>query len=301
MLFEKKFTKEINFFFRNHRIYKKNYIDNNSIFRKKKILIAGGAGSIGSLLTIKLIKLNIKSIVIIDNNEYSISKLKQKIFFNPKISIKLFSILNVKSLEKIFKQNKFDIVYNCAAIKHVDICEENKDEAFRVNVKGNLNLLNFSIKYNVKKYIFISTDKANKPAGIMGKSKLEAEKYVLKKEKKIHKIVLRFPNILRSSGSLVEILYNCIIDNTIFFLRNKKLKRFFIFENDACEFITRATSLNLNNKIVLLNNIKETKIIDLIKFLKKKFNLRYCINKLPRYEKISEIYRIKKTNNQVII
>lgn len=301
MLVEKKFTKEINFFFRNYKIYKKNYIDNNNTFRNKKILIAGGAGSIGSLLTIKLIKLNIKSITIIDNNEYSISKLKQKIFFNSKINIKLFSILNVKSLEKIFKQNKFDIVYNCAAIKHVDICEENKDEAFRVNVKGNLNLLNFSIKYNVKKYIFISTDKANKPVGIMGKTKLEAEKYVLKKKKKIHKIVLRFPNILRSSGSLVEILYNCVINNTIFFLRDKKLKRFFIFENDACEFITRATSLNLNNKIVLLNNIKETKIIDLIKFLKKKFNLRYCINKLPKYEKISEIYHIKKTNNQVII
>lgn len=302
MQFEKKFSKEINFFFKNHIVYKSPFIDNNNIFRGKKILVAGGAGSIGTLLINRLTKLNIKLIVVVDNNEYSIFKLKRKKFYNSKINIKLLSILNTKSLEKIFKKNKFDIVYNCAAIKHVDIAEENKDEAFRVNVTGNKNLLNLSIKYSVKKYIFISTDKANSPKGVMGKTKLKAEKDVLKKlNTQIEKKVLRFPNVLRSSGSLIEILYNCILYNIGFVLKNKNLKRFFIFENDASQFIIRATSLNLNNKIVLLKNIQETKIIDLIKFLKKKFSLKYKIDKLPNYEKVSEIYSDKLSNNEISI
>jgi FlaA1/EpsC-like NDP-sugar epimerase len=75
---------------------------------------------------------------------------------------------------------KIDFIYNCAAIKHVNIAEENKNEAYRINVKATENLLKLSKKYKIKKFVFISTDKAINPIGVMGQTKLEAEKKIIK-------------------------------------------------------------------------------------------------------------------------
>ena len=302
MISKKNFNKKINLFFKNHKIFKDRYNDKTKTIKNKIILITRGAGSIGSILAEKILNYKINKLVIIDNNEYSIFRLKQLVKPNLKLDIKLLSILNSKMLEKIFKKYKFDIVYNCAAVKHVDIAEENKEETYRVNVEGNNIIYNLCLKHKVKKYIFISSDKAINPKGIMGKSKLKAERSILKNKKsKLEVKVLRFPNVLGSSGSLVEILYNSINERNTFNLKNKFLKRHFIFKEDTSEFILRATEAKVNRKIILLKNVKEKKIIDLLKFLKKHFALKYKITKLPGFEKIREVYPNNEDKNKFYI
>ena len=291
-MYSKRFEKSVNQFFKDHKIFKTPF-NNKELFNNKTILITGGAGSIGSILALKLITFNIKKLVIIDNNEYSIFRLKRQIEdkYKSKIDIRFLSILNKTLLDKNFKKYKFDYVYNCAAIKHVDIAEENKEETYRINVTGTENLLNLSKKYSVKKFIFISSDKAFYPKGIMGKSKLLAEKKVLNfRNNKTELKILRFPNVITSSGSILEIIYDCINQKKIFELKNKNLIRYFIFKHDTLNFILKATDNNYSKKIIILSHVKSKKIIDLCKFMKSKLNLKYKITKLPKFEKISENY-----------
>lgn len=291
-MYSKRFEKLVNQFFKDHKIFKTPF-KNKELFNNKTILITGGAGSIGSILALRLITFNIKKLVIIDNNEYSIFKLKRQIEnkYKSKIDIRFLSILNKTLLDKNFKKYKFDYVYNCAAIKHVDIAEENKEETFRINVTGTKNLLNLSKKYSVKKFVFISSDKAFYPKGIMGKSKLLAEKKVMNfKNQKTELKILRFPNVITSSGSILEIIYDCINQKKIFELKNKNLIRYFIFKHDTLNFILKATDTNYSKKIIILNHVKSKKIKDLCKFMKSKLNLKYKITKLPKFEKILENY-----------
>ena len=291
MQYPKKFTKHINLFFKDHTIFKDQF-NNKGIFKNKTIAITGGAGSIGSLLALKLLTFQVKKIVVIDNNEYSIFKLRQLINKKDKkkIDIKFLSILNKPQLEKNFKQYKFDYLYNCAAIKHVDIAEENKEETYRVNVLGTLKLLQLSKKYKVKKFIFISSDKAFYPKGFMGKTKFLAEKKIINYKANFEKKILRFPNVITSSGSIVEIINDCIINKKTFYLKHKKLSRFFIFKTDTLEFILRATDLPVSNTIIVLSRVKEAKIIDLIKYINKHFTLTYQVSQLPKFEKLFENY-----------
>jgi UDP-N-acetyl-D-glucosamine 4,6-dehydratase len=291
MQYSKKFTKHINLFFKDHKIFKDQF-NNKGIFKNKTIAITGGAGSIGSLLALKLLTFQVKKIVVIDNNEYSIFKLRQLINKKDKkkIDIKFLSILNTKQLEKNFKQYKFDYLYNCAAIKHVDIAEENKEETYRVNVQGTLKLLQLAKKYKVKKFIFISSDKAFYPKGVMGKTKFLAEKKIINYKANFEKKILRFPNVITSSGSILEIINDCIINKKTFYLKHKNLSRFFIFKTDTLEFILRATNLPVRNKIIVLSRVKEAKIIDLINYISKHFALTYQVSRLPKFEKVSENY-----------
>jgi FlaA1/EpsC-like NDP-sugar epimerase len=302
-MYSLKYIKSVNNFFKDHKIFNKAFKDENKIFTGKKILITGGCGSVGSILAKKLLEFDIKKLVIIDNNEYSIYRFNRVVPTNKKLEIKFLSILNRDQLKKNFLKYNFDIVYNCAAIKHVDIAENNKNETYRVNVIGTKNIIDMCKLINIKQLIFISTDKAFYPKGVMGRTKLEAEKKILKfKKKKLQTKILRFPNVLFSSGSLCEILYECITKNKIFHLKNKKLKRYFIFQEDTVEFILRATdTLNVSNKIIVLKNVKETKILDLVIYLKKHFKLNYKVTKLPKFEKVAEIYSDFSSNKKIYI
>ena len=186
-------------------------------YKKKKILITGATGSVGTALIKELID-NYEFSVIraMSNDENGLFSLKSIIRKNlstygemkRKEKVRLLHG-DVRSLKRCVEATRdIDIVIHAAAMKHVDICEYNPEETIATNILGTKNMVRASLKNDVSKFIFISTDKAVNPSTLMGKSKLSAENIVIKANKKnsnktFH--VIRFGNVIGSRGSVLEV------------------------------------------------------------------------------------------------
>jgi len=180
---------------------------NLNFLKNKKILITGGTGSIGSSLVLRLIKSQCKVLRVMSNDENGLYELSKEIIKKFTINYDLFINQMGKNRIRFFLGDvrdkircdevtkDVDIVIHAAAIKHVNISEYNKREALKTNYEGTKNLLRASIKNNVSKFIFISTDKVVSPTNIMGKSKLLAENFVINSEKLIGKKKLKVSSI----------------------------------------------------------------------------------------------------------
>jgi len=249
-------------------------INNNKVteyLTNKTILITGGCGSIGSEIVRQLLQLNIKNIYIIDNAEcstfYLQNELKNKFGFN--IDIYLRDINEINKIEKIFMKLRPNIVFHCAAYKHVPIMEHNPSESIKVNVIGTKNIADLSLKYNVEKFIMISTDKAVNPTSIMGVSKRIAELYVnyLNKEQKTQYITTRFGNVLGSSGSVIPVFLDRINKNQNILLTHIDIIRYFMTIPEAAQLVIKSVEIGSYNDILLFNMGKPIKIIDLARNL----------------------------------
>jgi len=188
----------------------------NNFFLNKRVLVTGGSGSIGSGIVKTLMKKKCEVIRVLSNDENGIYELSEEITsINKKLKLKMednkirFLLGDIRDYKRcLLATQDMDIIVHAAALKHVPICEYNKEEAYKTNVLGTKNLIKSSIKNRVKYFLFISTDKAAEPTSSMGKSKLQAEKLIIKANKNKNKnntkfSVIRFGNILLSRGSVV--------------------------------------------------------------------------------------------------
>ncbi len=253
----------------------KKYNQKDPIYKdikNKIILVTGGAGSIGSVLIKKLTKYNPQKIIIVDKDEYSIFNLKKKLGKHNKIYYKLIDTTKYKFLNLIFKEYKPDYVFNAAAYKHVNIVEDNFNYSLYNNIKTALNICKLSIKYNIKKCILISTDKAVNPTNIMGLSKRLCEKIYLVYSKKNQGIfsIVRFGNVVGSKGSVIPYFQRLIEQKLALPLTNKKATRYLMSISEACELIIKISIFGNNAGIYLLEMGKPINIYDmtykLIKF-----------------------------------
>ena len=243
----------------------------NSVLNKN-ICITGSGGSIGGELSKQIIKLQPREIFLIDNNEPSLYKIKQALnqlnHNSTKINLILADINENNFVENFFKENPIDIIFHSAAYKHVPIVEENPISGIKNNVFSTINLCKASIKYKVKKLILISTDKAVRPTNIMGASKRLAEisllYYTLKKSKTLFSIV-RFGNVLNSSGSVVPLFSNQIKSGGPVTLTHKKVIRYFMLIPEAAELVLQASHLTKGGEIFLLDMGDPIKVYDLAK------------------------------------
>ena len=152
-----------------------NQVNFEEFIEKKSILITGGAGSIGSEITLQLSKYKNCHITVVDFSElnlYNSIKFHQG---NNNIEFLLLDITNYDLLESLFKSTKFDIIYNAAAYKHVPIFEDNSFFAFKNNIIGCKNIIDLALKHKVEKFILVSSDKAVNPTNLMGVSKRVCE------------------------------------------------------------------------------------------------------------------------------
>ena len=157
----------------------KGFSHKKKVYKNKVIFITGGAGSIGGEICSQLHGLNQK-IVILDNNEYNLSRLKQSLLLfknNHKIKTYLMDACNFKDVKLLFKKYNPHYIFHAAAYKHVDIVEENSDFSIKNNILGINNLLKLSVLNKVKNFTFISTDKAVRPKNVMGQTKKIGEFY----------------------------------------------------------------------------------------------------------------------------
>ena len=240
----------------------------NEILEKKinnqSILVTGGGGSIGSELCIEILKHNPKKLYILEISEINlfnlISKLKEK-KLNTKIVKPILGDCNDKYfLENFFKLKNIDDVYHAAAYKHVNFGEDNPYSMIKNNIFATQTIVNFSIKKNVKNFIFISSDKAVKPKSVLGVTKKYGEKIInyeyLKYKKQIttNFTIVRFGNVIGSSGSVIPIFLNQISKNLPLTVTNKKVRRYFMSISEAVQLVINASYMNKDDlKIYALN------------------------------------------------
>jgi len=257
-------------------------VDNSDFsekYQNKTILITGGCGSIGSEIVIQLLKMGLNNLIIYDNSELGMFDIINNIKRNypqlfGKIKFVLGDIKDNKKLENIFINNKISIVYHVAAYKHVPMLEKNILEGIKVNIIGSKNIADTALKFNIEKFIFVSTDKAVNPTNIMGCTKRISELYInnLNKRKKTKFITTRFGNVLGSNGSVIPTFIkriNCSLDLNI---THKDINRYFMTIPEASQLVIKASFIGNYSDILLFDMGEPVKIIDLAK----KFISMYC-------------------------
>ena len=239
---------------------------------KKNILITGAAGSIGSEISRQVFNLIPNKLILLDNNEFEIYNINKKIINtkNIKYNFILGDINDEVLIQNILNNEKIDTIYHCAAYKHVPILEENVFACLKNNILGTYNLLKLSLQFNVKNFVFISTDKAVNAESIMGKSKRFCEiiiKSISKIDKRTKFSIVRFGNVLDSRGSVMPLFKEQIKNKTPITLTDYNMRRFFMTIPEAAELVIQTGALDSSADIFVLDMGKEIKIYDIIKQL----------------------------------
>lgn len=255
-------------------------LDSKSIskqLKEKTILISGAAGSIGSEIVRQVIIFKPNTIIMLDQAETPLHHLAleiQKIDTNTKIYSVIADVRNKEAMENIFKKYQPEVVYHAAAYKHVPLMEENPSQAIITNVEGTMNLANLSCRYQVKKFVMVSTDKAVNPSNVMGASKRIAEKYVQllqlqnQNGNQTHTtkfITTRFGNVLGSNGSVVPLFTKQIANGGPVTITHKDIIRYFMTIPEACQLVLEAGAMGNGGEIYIFDMGKPVKIIDLAK------------------------------------
>lgn len=247
----------------------KNYLTD------KVIVVTGGAGSIGSEIVTQLVNLKAKKVIIFDSAESPLYTIQQKMIKIGGGDIAVAYIGDVrskKSLTTLFETYKPQVVFHAAAYKHVPMMENYPAEAIAVNVKGSKNLADMAIKYNVERFVMISTDKAVNPTNVMGTSKRIAEIYIQSlATKQLHDkvanptrfITTRFGNVLGSNGSVVPLFKEQIAAGGPITLTDKRIIRYFMIIPEACELVLEACCMGKGGEIFVFDMGDQVKIYDL--------------------------------------
>ena len=236
--------------------------------KNKKILISGGCGSIGSEIVKQLLNLEINNLVIVDNIECGTFELKNEVsekYKNNNVKFHLADILDSHRLDRIFNNERPDIIYHCAAYKHVPIMEDNPWESIKVNILGTKNIADISIKYNVEKFLMISTDKAVNPTNVMGASKRVSEIYInnLNKQSNTQFITTRFGNVLGSSGSVIPTFIKQINKYRKIDITHKDIIRYFMTIPEAAQLVLYASTIGKRGQILMFDMGEPVRIYDL--------------------------------------
>ena len=243
-----------------------------SLINGKVVLVTGAGGSIGSELCRQIMLHNPKQILILDNYENSLYDIELELKSkhpNSDIRAIVANIREKERLDAIFEQYTPEIVFHAAAHKHVPLMENNPTEAIKNNVFGTYNLVDCADKYNTKRFILISTDKAVNPTNIMGATKRLCEMIIQAKNKssKTEYVAVRFGNVLGSNGSVVPLFKKQLANGGPLTVTHKEITRFFMTIPEAVALVLQAITYAEGGEIFVLDMGEPVKIYDLAKSL----------------------------------
>ena len=237
--------------------------------KDKTILVTGAAGSIGSGIVKQLSNFQPKKVILLDQAESNLYELEQELKYNHpefNFSIVVGDICNEKRMTRLFDYFKPDYVFHAAAYKHVPLMEDNPSEAIYTNVYGTKNIVDLSVKYNVKKFVFVSTDKAVNPTNVMGASKRIAEILIQTQINSTTRfITTRFGNVLGSNGSVIPLFKKQIEQGGPITITDERITRYFMTIPEACQLVLEACSMGNGSEIYVFDMGESVKIIDLAK------------------------------------
>ncbi len=253
----------------------------------KRVMVTGGAGSIGSELVRLISSFQISQIVVLDNAETPLHNIQLELAdkvknsvdgpldtkaFADKYKFVIADVRDVARLEKVFESYRPDVVFHAAAYKHVPLMESNPCEAVNVNVFGSRNVADMAVKFDVEKMVMVSTDKAVNPTNVMGCTKRLAEIYVQTLSRAILSgevkgktkfITTRFGNVLGSNGSVIPRFREQIINGGPVTVTHKDIIRFFMTIPEACRLVLEAATMGEGYEIFVFDMGKPVKISDL--------------------------------------
>ena len=234
----------------------------------KVVLVTGAAGSIGSELCRQIINFQPASLLMLDNNETGLNDLQIELFSQSNdtaYKILVGDILRERRMESLWATHKPQIVFHCAAYKHVPLMEEAPCEAVLVNLKGTQILADLSLKYQVERFVFISSDKAVEPAGVMGATKNIAESLILSMPSEQPSLftAVRFGNVINSRGSVVPLFLKQIDQGGPVTVTDKEMTRFLMGLSEAVSLIIQAATYTEGGDVFMLNMGQAIKISDL--------------------------------------
>jgi len=244
----------------------------NKNINSKTVLVTGAGGSIGSELCRQVIKLKPKNLLLLELNEFALYKIYEELQSYNK-DLKIISILvdakEQTKLETIFETFKVDTVYHAAAYKHVPLVEENICEGVRNNVFSTLAVAKAAVKKKVSNLVLISSDKAVRPTNIMGASKRLSELcmqgiYNHTKDISTNFSIVRFGNVLESSGSVIPKFKKQIKEGGPITLTHEDVTRYFMTVTEAAQLVIQAGAMGKHSEVFVLDMGKSVKIRDLV-------------------------------------
>ena len=255
------------------------------MFAGKKILITGGTGSLGQALTKRLLQTDAATIRVFSRNENK-QVMMESDFHDKRLR---FLIGDVRDKDRlVLAMRNVDIVFHAAAMKHIDICEQNPFDAVKTNVVGTSNVLETAIIEKVSKVIFISTDKATNPTSTLGASKLLAERLTLdassyNENGKTIFAIARFGNVIGSRGSVFQIFHHNLRNGLPLTITDARMTRFIMSISEAASMILEITNIAKDGEIFILK-MPSVKISELAMAMTNVYKNRY-----PNMKKISNI------------
>ncbi|MFN0730068.1 polysaccharide biosynthesis protein [Polaribacter gochangensis] len=236
----------------------------------KIILVTGAAGSIGSEISRQLCQYKHKLLVLVDQAESDLYELQQELIQNGIQNFKVIvaDVRDDKRMELLFQELSPQKVFHAAAYKHVPLMEESPCEAVKVNVIGTKTIADLSLKYNVERFVMVSTDKAVNPTNVMGATKRAAEMYIscLSKKSNATKFTItRFGNVLGSNGSVIPLFKKQIENGGPLTVTHKDITRYFMTIPEACKLVLEAGTMGVGGEIYIFDMGKSVKIFDVAK------------------------------------
>ena len=236
----------------------------------KVIMVTGGGGSIGSELCRQIAEHRPKQLIIFDiyeNNAYDIQQ--ELVRKHPELDLVVLigSVRDENRIDSIFEQYHPEIIYHAAAHKHVPLMEDSPNEAIKNNVLGTYNMVRMADKWNVKRFVQISTDKAVNPTNIMGASKRICEMIIqtYNKESNTEYVAVRFGNVLGSNGSVIPLFKKQIAEGEPVTVTHPEIIRYFMTIPEAVSLVLQAGAYAKGGEIFVLDMGDPVKILDLAK------------------------------------
>ena len=244
----------------------------SDFLRGKIVMVTGGGGSIGSELCRQIASFSPAKLIIVDiyeNNAYFVQQELKNRYPKIELEVLIASVRNTNRMDQIFDKYRPEFVYHAAAHKHVPLMEDSPNEAIKNNVGGTLKLAKAADKYGVKRFIFISTDKAVNPTNIMGASKRICEMIIqsFNRRSQTEFVAVRFGNVLGSNGIVIPLFKQQILNGGPVTVTHPDIIRYFMTIPEAVSLVLQAGVYAHGGEIFVLDMGEPVKIADLAKNL----------------------------------